>query len=159
MTIQSREILEQERWFPDVQCEGQVAAGAADAAWAASMASDPVGATWGPGVVRGPIRTLWGWNAAAAGRITIPTLVMAGQFDGLLASMRLLYEDLGATDKVLVAIACASHFYTWETQHDVVQEASKNWFLHGSIQGVRNGVLWADQDGHFHKTTQEPAPF
>ena len=154
MTIQSRQILEEERWFPDVQCAGQVEPGAADAAWAASIATDPVGATWGPGVMRAPTRTLWGWNATAAGQITVPTLVMAGQFDGLLASMKLLYQDLGSTNKVLVEVACASHFYTWETQHDVVQEAARQWLLHESIRGVRNGELWADEDGHFHKITQ-----
>lgn len=154
MTIQSRQILEEQRWFPDVQCEGQVQPGAADAAWAASIATDPVGATWGPGVMRAPNRTLWGWNAAAAGNITVPTLVMAGQFDGLLASMNLLYADLGSSNKVLLEVACASHFYTWESQHPVVREASKQWLLHGSIVGVRNGMLWADETGKFNKTPE-----
>jgi hypothetical protein len=77
---------------------------------------------------------------------------MAGQFDSLLPSMQLLYEDLGATNKVLVEIACASHFYTWESQHEVVQKASKHWLLHGSIQGVKSGKLWADEDGKFRKS-------
>jgi pimeloyl-ACP methyl ester carboxylesterase len=154
MTIQSRQILEEQRWFPNVQCEGQVEPGAADAAWAASIATDPVGATWGPGVMRAPNRTLWGWNAAAAANITVPTLVMAGQFDGLLASMNLLYADLGSSNKVLIEIACASHFYTWESQHTVVREASKHWLLHGSILGVRNGMLWADEAGKFHKAAE-----
>ena len=151
MTIQSRAILENNRWLNNVGCADQVEPGVPDVVWAVNMAWDPVGATWGPGVVRAPTRTLWGWNAAAAARVTMPTLVMVGEFDGLRTSMRLLHADLGATDKVLLEIACASHFVVWERQHRVLQEASKQWLLHGSILGVRRGEFRADETGKFHK--------
>jgi pimeloyl-ACP methyl ester carboxylesterase len=66
MGVESRAILENDRWLNNVGCADQVEPGVPDVVWAVNMAWDPVGSTWGPGVVRGPNRTLWGWNAASA---------------------------------------------------------------------------------------------
>ena len=75
-----------------------------DAVWAEMLASDPVGATWGTGVRRAPPTTTWGWNQAMVGGSKTPTMMIAGAHDKQVPPdrVRAAYDDLGATDKVLV---------------------------------------------------------
>jgi pimeloyl-ACP methyl ester carboxylesterase len=151
-TIASHQTYIVEGWGADIQCEGQVEPGVQDAVWAATMNHDPVGSSWGPGVVRAPQRTLWGWNAEAAGRVRVPTLIMVGELDGLISSMRLLYEDLGTQNKVLIEIACASHQMVWEYQHRILHQASKEWLQDSAIKRRHQGKLRVDEKGRY----QEP---
>jgi pimeloyl-ACP methyl ester carboxylesterase len=164
MRLQSYDALIYDRWFANVHCEDQVEPGAEDAAWALIMPFDPLGSTWGTpawnpiaspegGIMRVPMRTNWGWNAVAAGKVEIPTLIMVGEFDGLLASNQELFEDLGTQNKVFIKLDCASHFAVWEKQHTVLQKASLDWLLHSSIKGVKLGKMRADKDGKIHKYT------
>ena len=139
ITIQSRELAEKQRWFPFAKCPDQIEPGMPDRIWQLSKAHDPEGMKWGPGVMRAPTRTYWGWNAEEAKRIKVPTLVMLGEFDELNASNKQLYEDLGADNKVFVSIPCGSHFLVWEKNHSALHEASRQWLLDGTFNGLARG--------------------
>jgi pimeloyl-ACP methyl ester carboxylesterase len=139
ITIQSRELAEQQRWFPFAKCADQIEPGMPERIWQLSKQHDPQGMTWGPGVMRAPTRTYWGWNAEEAKRIKNPTLVMLGEFDELNSSNKELYEDLGAESKVFVSIACGSHFLVWEKNRTLLHEASRLWLTHGTFNGASRG--------------------
>jgi pimeloyl-ACP methyl ester carboxylesterase len=147
LTIQTRAVAEDVRWFPNIRCDGQVEADLMDLIWPASMETDSVGANWGPGCLRAPGRTYWGWNAANAGRLTAPTLVMVGEFDRLYDSNVELFGYLGAANKVFIGIQCASHFMAWEMQRYVLHEASAEWLGFGTLTGEQTGTYWADATG------------
>jgi len=147
MTFQTRAVGIGERWEANIRCEGQVEPGIQAVVWRQTVLTDPVGASWGPGGLRAPTRTYWGWNTPAAATITVPTLVMAGEFDRLFASNVEIYEDLGADSKVFLDIRCASHFMAWETQRRVLHRASREWLESTSVAAISNGRLIADPDG------------
>ena len=147
LTIQTRVVGEDVRWIPNIRCDGQVEAGLMDLIWPASMETDSVGAGWGPGCLRAPGRTYWGWNAANAGGLTTPTLVMVGEYDRHYYSNVELFSYLGATNKAFLGIECASHFMAWETQRFVLHQASSEWLESGTLTGKKTGTYWADATG------------
>ena len=147
MTMQIREVGVNKRWLANVKCENQVEPGMPDMIWALNAQYDPVAAQWGPGGLRAPTRTYWGWNATAAARIQVPTLMMAGEEDALLPSNLELFDDIGAARKVFVRIACGSHFINWERQREVLHRASLEWLTKGRVAGVDRGRLRADPAG------------
>ena len=51
------------------------------------------------------------------------------------------YDDLGATDKVLVDLGCSSHNAMWEANHLLMFKASLDWLTNGTVGGTRNGVI------------------
>lgn len=57
-----------------------------------------------------PTRTYWGWNANGAKKVKTSTLIMAGEEDQLMKSDLELFDDLGASQKVFLGIACGTHF-------------------------------------------------
>jgi len=97
--------------------------------------------------MRARTTTNWGWNRTTAPTLKLPMLIIVGRNDALLSQGRDLYQDLGAEDKVLVEVPCASHFLVWETNHKILQTASKHWLRHGSLSGVRQGVFTVNGDG------------
>ena len=147
MNMQVREVGERRRWLGTVKCQDTIEPGMPELMWKLSMESDPLAAQWGPGALRAPTRTYWGWNAAAAAKIKVPTLIMVGEEDDLMASNRHLHEDLGATDKAFVAIACATHFVGWEKQHRVLKRATLEWLEKGTLAGKTSGTFRADAEG------------
>lgn len=153
MSLQTRPVLMEDRWQAFVQCEGQVDPGIREVIWDTIMSFDAVGRTWGPpeGVMRVRTASSWGWNAEFAARVQAPTLIIVGEQDGLFNPDVLLFEDLGTQNKVFVGVACATHFLVWETGHKILHTTSKEWLLHGSINGVRNGVLSVDPEGRVRK--------
>jgi len=130
-------------WDRQVGCPGQYEPAVAEAVWTEMLASDPVGSTWGPGVRRAPATTTWGWTTAVVARTTIPTLLFAGVHDKQVPidRVRTLYEDLGASDKVFVDLACASHNAMWESNHRLMFRASLEWLESGTVDGARSGML------------------
>ena len=130
-------------WDRQVACADQYDAAAADVVWSTLLESDPVGATWGPGVRRAPQTTVWGWTPALVGKTDVPTLLVAGAHDKQVAPDRVreLYSDLGATDKVFVDLACASHNAAWERNHLLLFKASLEWLTAGTVNGSKNGML------------------
>jgi len=130
-------------WDRQVGCSGQYDKAAADSVWSAMLASDPVGATWGPGVRRAPQTTSWGWNAAVVTKTQTPTLMVAGVHDKQVQPERVkeLYEDLGASQKVMIDLACSSHNAMWEKNHTMLFRASLEWLEKGTINGATTGIV------------------
>jgi pimeloyl-ACP methyl ester carboxylesterase len=130
-------------WDRQIGCENQFDPAVREAVWKEMLASDPVGAKWGSGVRRAPSTTTWGWNAATIGSTKIPTLVIAGALDKQVPPdrVRAAYDDLGAADKVLIDLGCASHNAMWEKNHNVMFNASLEWLTQGTVGGTRSGVI------------------
>jgi len=130
-------------WDRQVGCENQFEPAVREAVWKELLASDPVGAKWGSGVRRAPSTTSWGFNAAMIGGMKTPTLMIAGAHDKQVTPdrVRLAYDDLGASDKVLIDLGCASHNAMWERNHAIMFNASLEWLTKGTVNGERNGVL------------------
>ena len=151
--FQTRAHGENLRWRANIRCPGQIEDDSIfDAVWCAGAEADPVGAAWGG--LRGPNRSYWGWTRRGAGEVRVPTLVMVGECDRLLASNIGLFGDLGTPDKAFVQIACASHFMMWERARHVQRRAALEWLDHGTFDGARTGTYRADEAGRI--TAREP---
>lgn len=145
--IQDRAVGEGERWLARVRDKDQVEAHVPDIVWRESMLTDPLGATWGTGVLRSPGRTYWGWNVRTAARIRVPTLVIVGEEDRLIASNRVLFGSLGSHQKVFVAAASATHFMLWERGRRFLAEAAREWFLRRTFRGANHGAFRLSPEG------------
>ena len=51
------------------------------------------------------------------------------------------YDDLGATDKVLIDLGCSSHNAMWERNHTLLFRASLEWLDKGTVNGMQQGVV------------------
>jgi pimeloyl-ACP methyl ester carboxylesterase len=130
-------------WERQVGCPNQYEPAAADAVWRAMLESDPVGASWGQGVRRAPNTTAWGFGKAAVERMQTPTLMVAAIHDKQVLPERVrdYFADLGAQNKVLLDLGCASHNAMWETNHLLLFRASLEWLTAGTVQGMAQGVV------------------
>ena len=130
-------------WDRQVGCPAQYEPAVADAVWSEMLASDPIGATWGPGVRRAPQTATWGFNTAAAAKLAIPTLVVAGQHDKQVSPDRVreLHADLAAAQKVFVDLACSSHNAMWEKNRLLLFRASLDWLTSGTVSGAKDGIV------------------
>ncbi len=130
-------------WDRQVGCDQQFDPTVRDVVWKEMLASDPVGAKWGSGVRRAPSTATWGWNRAMIGSTKAPTLVIAGAHDKQVPPdrVRAAYDDLGATDKVLIDLGCSSHNAMWEMNHLEMFNASLEWLSKGTVGGTRSGVV------------------
>lgn len=140
--IQSRADFDA-NWDRQLACEAQHDRAIRNVIWAEMLASDPVGATWGPGVRRAPTVTSWGFNASTVAALKTPTLMVAPAHDRQVAPDRVreLYADLGAQQKVLVDLGCASHNAMWERAHTVLFRASLEWLERGTVTGLAEGLV------------------
>lgn len=148
MTLRTRSDFEAE-WQGEVACKDQVEPDIRDAVWERIMEFEPVGRAWGPpeGVMRVRTNNNWGWNAMTAPSLKVPMLIIVGENDRRLANARNLHQDLGAQDKILLEVPCASHFLLWERSHKILYTASAEWLRNGSLAGVRHGILTVDAEG------------
>ena len=130
-------------WDRQVGCSNQYEPAAAAAVWNAMLESDPVGAAWGQGVRRAPNTTSWGFGKAAVERMQTPTLMVAAIHDKQVLPERVheYFADLGATNKVLVDLACSSHNAMWEMNHLLLFRASLEWLTNGTVDGMTQGVV------------------
>jgi pimeloyl-ACP methyl ester carboxylesterase len=130
-------------WDRQIGCANQADPKVREVVWAEMLASDPVGARWGTGVRRAPSTTTWGFNEAMVGGMKTPTLIIAGVHDKQVPPDRVktFYDDLGATDKVLIDLGCASHNAMWESNHLLMFDASLEWLKSGTVGGKRAGVI------------------
>ena len=55
--------------------------------------------------------------------------------------MNELYADLGAKEKVLLDLGCASHNAMWERNHTLLFRASLEWLEKGTVNGMQQGVV------------------
>ena len=151
MRLQTHETLTQGRWEENVACENQVDPGIREVIWRSIMSFDALGSVWGPpeGVMR--VRagnSSWGWNKAYAAKVTAPTMIIVGEQDNP-ESRGVLHTDLtGTGSKVLVTMACATHFAVWETsQYKFMHRASLEWLTGGTYRGQPNGVYRVGVNG------------
>jgi pimeloyl-ACP methyl ester carboxylesterase len=130
-------------WDRQVGCPNQFEPAVKAAVWSAMLESDPVGATWGTGVRRAPNTTNWGWSREVVGKMQTPTLVVAAIHDRQVPPERVreLHADLGAKEKVLIDLGCASHNAMWERNRLLLFKASLDWLTLGSVDGKRDGVV------------------
>ena len=107
------------------------------------LASDLVGATWGTGVRRAPNVPTRAWNAGVVGKMKIPAMFVAAALDKQVVpeSVRNLFNDYGAKEKVVVDLACSSHNALWEKNHLQLFGASAEWLLQGSVNGQKEGTV------------------
>jgi pimeloyl-ACP methyl ester carboxylesterase len=140
-------------WNRQIGCEGQVEDGIQDAVWSAIMDNDPIGRTWNPpeGAMRVRTFLLWGWNAVTVRRISVPTLIIGGEFDqGVPATLPQLYEELTGVPndhRLLFTVQCAGHQLVWERQRRVLHHISKQWIKHGAVEGYTTGKFFVDTEG------------
>ena len=130
-------------WDRQIGCPGQADPAVREVVWSEMIKSDPVGAKWGSGVRRAPSTTTWGWNAAMLAATKTPMLLIAAALDKQVPPDRVrnAYDDLGASDKVLLDLGCSSHNAMWEANHLEMFAASRDWLLNGAVAGVKNGVV------------------
>jgi pimeloyl-ACP methyl ester carboxylesterase len=130
-------------WDRQVACRDQYAPEVSAAVWQAMLESDPVGATWGQGVRRAPNTTTWGWTRKVLASTATPMLVVAGILDLTIPASRVndMYSDLGASEKVLLDLGCASHNAMWESNAPILFDASLQWLRDGKVDGQSSGVI------------------
>jgi len=130
-------------WDRQVGCEAQYDPEVSAAIWNDMLASDVVGATWGQGVRRAPATSVWGWNQDVVAKTMTPMLLVAGVHDAQVPPSRVteMYEDLGASEKVLMDLGCSSHNAMWEKNAGLLFNASLQWLRDGQVDGVSNGVI------------------
>ena len=144
-------------WSP---CEGQREPGIEDVIWSAIMENDELGRTWGPseGVMRVRQVILSGWNAQLAAQLTVPTLIIRGEFDtglGGRQDVSELYRLVKNDNKLRFTVQCAGHFMNWEKQRWILHQISKEWINHGRVGGFDHGEFRVDMEGNL---TPEPIP-
>ncbi len=142
MTKQSRADFDA-LWDRQLGCSDQYEPEVRNAVWSAMLESDPVGATWGTGVRRAPRTTTWGLNAEEVGSMRTPMLLIAPETDGQVSPDRVvqLYEDSGSSQKILIDLACSSHNAMWETNRQILFNASLQWLRDGMVDGLESGRL------------------
>jgi pimeloyl-ACP methyl ester carboxylesterase len=130
-------------WNRQVGCTDQYDPAVSAAVWGAMLASDPVGATWGAGVRRAPRTSTWGWGRDAVASTKNAMLLVAGIHDRQVSAARVteMYEDLGAEQKILLDLGCASHNAMWEVNAPLLFDASLQWLRDGSVDGMEHGVI------------------
>jgi pimeloyl-ACP methyl ester carboxylesterase len=137
-------------------CPGQRDPGIRDPLWGSLMDRDPLGATWGSGgVVRFQNASLYGWNRKNGPHVTTPILILSGLLDTSVptAQEQQLYNDVSSTKKVLVKMACASHYAVWEGStlwggpHTIVQSAAADWVIGESFNGASHGIFNVSMTG------------
>src|SRR5947208_16710786 len=107
------------------------------------VGSDPVSATWGADVRHAPTVPSRGFNKNVISKSQTPTLMVTGVHDKQVppARVREYYEDLGASEKVFIDLACSSHNAMWEKNHLLLFKASLDWLTLGSVNGMQQGTL------------------
>ena len=156
--VSSRPVALDNPWNSQTSaaCPGQRDPGIADALWGSLMDRDPLGATWGSGgVVRFPNATLYRWNKKNGVHVTTPILILSGLLDTSVptAFEQQLYNDVASTKKVLIKMACASHYAVWEGStlwagpHTIVQSATADWVIGESFNGASHGIFNVSMTG------------
>jgi pimeloyl-ACP methyl ester carboxylesterase len=92
----------------DFVTEGSISRSAVEAYVEASLASDPIRVDW---------TARHQWNALDASQVTVPTLVIHGEFDPLapVEAQGVLFNGLASTDKAWVVIPGGDHAAFLET--------------------------------------------
>ncbi len=156
MTLMTRSDF-MSQWDREIKCDGQREEGIQDVVWSTTMDNDPIGRTWGPpeGAMRVRAPFLWGWNRTTASRLSVPVLIIVGEFDlqvELLAAHAVdsLYNTVPHAQKLLFKVQCAGHSMVWERQRRVLHHISKEWLNHGAVDDQTTGIFFVDTEGVIH---------
>jgi len=153
---------------PEIQCDDQVEAGIQDVIWNAVMENDELGRSWGPpppgapegsvpeGVMRVRSFFPWGWTPPIASKVSVPTLVIFGEFDSegraegfpVAVNSLLLYDTIPHDHKLLFKVACSGHYMPWERQSKVLHHISKEWLKQAAVEGFATGKFVVDREGN-----------
>jgi pimeloyl-ACP methyl ester carboxylesterase len=150
-------------WNGEDRCEGQLEPGIQDTVWHAIMENDDLGSTWGAppagasegsdpeGVMRVRTPFQWGWNQGMASRVTVPLLIIQGEFDkgdGGIQALAELYQTVQSPQKLRFRVQCAGHRMVWESQRKILHHISKEWIKHASVAGFETGEFFVDTEGN-----------
>jgi pimeloyl-ACP methyl ester carboxylesterase len=127
--------------------KGQVEPGMPEVVWRAMLATDPEGAKWGNGVMRAPNISLYGWNRGVWDAVTMPVLLIHGEFDPIDPPGKALYEKLDSAAKVNLKFDGVSHVPMWETGKERLFAASAEWLAKGTYDGRSTGEVDVPGDG------------
>ena len=132
-----------ENWDSQVGCLDQYDPALKQIIRSEALRSDPVGATWGSGTMRSPNTIRWGWNKQMVNHSETPTLVIVGEHDEdrFVERGKDLYEDIGAQEKVLIDLACASHMAQFESNRLLLFDASLQWLRDGTVNDKKRGMF------------------
>ena len=129
-------------WDAQVKCVDQFDPTIRPTLAARIVEFDPLAQTWGTQPLwRSPVQSLWGWDPTAVKQIAAPSLVIVGDLDLTAppASGHAVYNDMVVAQKVYVHVECAAHQMLWESQHNVLYQASLQWLLDGTFAGQTSG--------------------
>ena len=132
-----------ENWDSQVGCPDQYDPALKQIIRSEALRSDPVGATWGSGTMRSPNTIRWEWNKQMINHSETPTLVIVGEHDEdrFVERGKDLYEDIGAQEKVLIDLACASHMAQFESNRLLLFDASLQWLRDGTVNDKKRGMF------------------
>jgi pimeloyl-ACP methyl ester carboxylesterase len=166
----------------EAACTGHVVPRSQEQLWEQTLQQDELGRSWGGndpsspvGLHRTPTFSTYGWNAAVAGQLTPPTLVVQGLEDlGVPpGSATAIFNALPAsmTNKALVQVQCASHQMMnegcsgprctpesgtpyggrpgrpWAGPHATIQAAVIEWIKDVTFNSATNGRFTVDESG------------
>jgi hypothetical protein len=111
------------------------------------------------GLLRAPSGDVWGWSPIyTVPKVTVPALFLLGNLDNVTPNAALnQYPKIGSSKKVLVRIACASHYMMWESSpssnwpggpHATLRDAVVEWIKSETYQGATLGIFKVDQNGN-----------
>lgn len=129
-------------WRREVSCSDQYEEEFSAAIWHWLLATETADGKWS-GIRRSPIVPTHGFNQEVVATIKVPFAVVAPQYDTSVPpdNVRLLFEDLGSTEKVFVDLACSTHYAVWERNRHHLFDASVAWLRDGAVNGVSRGVV------------------
>lgn len=112
---------------------------------------DPLAAQWGliPGpLFRSPGRVgPNGWNHEAAGRVSAPTLIVAGEHDTRSTNVDTLIDDLSEAVSLRIDVACGTYWLMWEATRGQIADALGQFLATGEVGGRTEGTLRMDAEG------------
>jgi pimeloyl-ACP methyl ester carboxylesterase len=85
---------------------------------------------------------VYGLTAAGIAGITVPVLILNGEYDNLATPFfgQLLYSQFtGAGKKVQLTVNKASHYMPWETASQYMRQVSLQWLRNTAINGRSTG--------------------
>jgi pimeloyl-ACP methyl ester carboxylesterase len=141
-------------WDRQVGCTNQYDPAVATAIFDDMLASDPVGTTWGDGLRRAPRAANYGWTPERVAATKIPVLAVTGLQDKQVSPDRVreYFATVGASNKVLVEMACGSHNVMWERNvATTLFDMTAQWLSGARVEGMNSGRITVQENGTLTK--------
>lgn len=129
-------------WADERFCDDQLDTNLVDSIWEQTLQTDNEGPEWLAGYVRHPLFESWGLTADTVASIQIPALLLAGEHDNLAPALSVfvLYNDLGADNKVMIEVNRTAHSPYWENRSQDVYSLCTQWLNTQQIDDHTTGV-------------------